>query len=77
MLGMTDRRRALARTAWRTLTTREAYRNPWMRVREDTVEMPDGRRSDMVNLPRAKDAAISIALGIHNSQKPGQRMNPR
>lgn len=43
MLSMTDRRRALARAAWRTLTTREAYRNPWMRVREDTAEMPDGR----------------------------------
>jgi ADP-ribose pyrophosphatase len=43
MLGMTDRRRALARAAWRTLTTREAYRNPWIRVREDVAEMPDGR----------------------------------
>jgi len=43
MLGMTDRRRALARAAWRTLTTREAYANPWIRVREDTAETPDGR----------------------------------
>jgi 8-oxo-dGTP pyrophosphatase MutT (NUDIX family) len=43
MLGMTDRRRSLARTAWRTLTTREAYVNPWIRVREDVAEMPDGR----------------------------------
>ena len=43
MLGMTDRRRALAREAWRTLSTREAYVNPWIRVREDIAEMPDGR----------------------------------
>ena len=43
MLGMTDQRRALARAAWRTLTTREAYVNPWIRVREDTAETPDGR----------------------------------
>jgi ADP-ribose pyrophosphatase len=43
MLDMTDRRRALARAAWRTLTTREAYVNPWIRVREDTAETPDGR----------------------------------
>src|SRR5215470_2658560 len=43
MLGMTDRRRALARAAWRTLSSREAYKNPWMRVREDIAEMPDGR----------------------------------
>ena len=40
---MTDRRRSLARVAWRTLTTREAYVNPWIRVREDVAEMPDGR----------------------------------
>ncbi len=43
MTGMTDRRRALARTAWRTLSSREAYANPWIRVREDVAEMPDGR----------------------------------
>ena len=43
MLGMTDQRRALARAAWRTLSTREAYVNPWIRVREDVAEMPDGR----------------------------------
>lgn len=29
--------------AWRTLSTREVYRNPWLDVREDTVELPDGR----------------------------------
>jgi ADP-ribose pyrophosphatase len=40
---MTDRRRALARAAWRTLTTREVYANPWIRVREDVAELPDGR----------------------------------
>jgi ADP-ribose pyrophosphatase len=43
MLAMTDRRRGLARTAWRTLTTRETYVNRWIRVREDIAEMPDGR----------------------------------
>jgi ADP-ribose pyrophosphatase len=43
MSGMTDRRRALARTAWRTLSTRQVYRNPWIRVREDVAQMPDGR----------------------------------
>jgi len=40
---MTDRRRALAREAWRTLSTRQAYVNPWIRVREDMAETPDGR----------------------------------
>ncbi len=27
---------------WTTLTSREVYRNPWIRVREDTVRRPDG-----------------------------------
>ena len=40
---MTGRRRALARAPWRTLTTRDVYANPWIRVREDVAEMPDGR----------------------------------
>jgi ADP-ribose pyrophosphatase len=43
MATMTDGRRALARTAWRTLSSREAYANSWIRVREDVVEMPDRR----------------------------------
>jgi len=41
--GMTDPRRALARVPWRTVTSREVYANPWIRVREDVAEMPDGR----------------------------------
>ena len=28
---------------WKTLTTREVYRNPWMHLREDIAEMPNGR----------------------------------
>ena len=40
---MTDRRRALARAPWRTVSTREVYTNPWIRVREDVAELPDGR----------------------------------
>jgi ADP-ribose pyrophosphatase len=40
---MTDRRRALARAAWRTLTSRAVYANRWIRVREDVAELPDGR----------------------------------
>jgi ADP-ribose pyrophosphatase len=42
-IDMTDRRRALARAPWRTLTTRDVYTNPWIRVREDVAELPDGR----------------------------------
>jgi len=39
----TDRRRALARAPWKTRTSRAVYENPWMRLREDVAEMPDGR----------------------------------
>jgi ADP-ribose pyrophosphatase len=38
-----ERRRVLARTPWKTRTTRAVYENPWMRLREDIAEMPDGR----------------------------------
>jgi ADP-ribose pyrophosphatase len=40
---MADRRRALARAPWRTVSTRQVYANPWVRVREDVAELPDGR----------------------------------
>jgi ADP-ribose pyrophosphatase len=40
---MSDPRRAHARTPWRTLTSRPVYSNPWMRIREDVAQMPDGR----------------------------------
>jgi ADP-ribose pyrophosphatase len=40
---MSDPRSASARTPWRTLTSRPIYSNPWMRIREDVAEMPDGR----------------------------------
>jgi ADP-ribose pyrophosphatase len=33
----------LAEVPWRTLSTRPVYRNPWIRVEEDQVELPDGR----------------------------------
>lgn len=39
---MTPRER-LARTPWRRLTSRPVYENRWIRVREDQVELPDGR----------------------------------
>lgn len=28
---------------WKTLSTRPVYENPWIRVREDIAELPDGR----------------------------------
>ncbi len=34
---------SLARVPWRTIASRAVYANPWMRVREDVAELPDGR----------------------------------
>jgi ADP-ribose pyrophosphatase len=34
---------SLARVPWRQRSTREVYRNKWIRVREDIAELPDGR----------------------------------
>jgi ADP-ribose pyrophosphatase len=28
---------------WKTISSRQVYENPWMRLREDVAEMPDGR----------------------------------
>lgn len=39
---MKDRRR-LAEVPWKTLATREVYRNRWLSLREDQVALPDGR----------------------------------
>ena len=33
----------MAPKAWKTVSTREIYRNPWMRLREDIAEMPNGK----------------------------------
>jgi ADP-ribose pyrophosphatase len=33
----------LAAVPWRTLSTRVVYENPWIRLEEDRVELPDGR----------------------------------
>ena len=40
---MSEASSRLARAAWRRLSTRPIYANPWLRVREDQVELPDGR----------------------------------
>ena len=28
---------------WKTISSREVYNNPWMRIREDVAEMPNGK----------------------------------
>ena len=35
--------KGLSETPWRTLSTKPIYRNRWLSLREDLVEMPDGR----------------------------------
>src|SRR3989442_3187550 len=40
---MPDPSNARARAAWRPLPSRPVYANPWIRVREDVAELPDGR----------------------------------
>jgi ADP-ribose pyrophosphatase len=38
-----DQRGRLAEVPWRTRSSQVVYRNPWIRVEEDQVELPDGR----------------------------------
>ena len=33
----------MALAKWKTRSSREVYKNPWIRVREDVAELPDGR----------------------------------
>ena len=40
---MIDQRGRLAEVPWQTRSSHEVYRNPWIRVEEDQVELPDGR----------------------------------
>ena len=30
---------------WKTISTREVYKNKWMRLREDVAELPNGRQT--------------------------------
>lgn len=38
-----DHRGRLAEVPWHTRSSQVVYRNPWIRVEEDQVELPDGR----------------------------------
>lgn len=46
---------------WTTLSTREMYRNPWMRVREDKVIRPDGQ-GGIYGVVEARAATGVVAL---------------
>ncbi len=47
--------------AWTTLTTRTAYENPWIRVREDTVIHPDGAEG-LYGVVELRPAVFVVAL---------------
>ena len=38
-------RKSLVEVPWRTLSSREIYRNKWLSLREDQVALPDGRQN--------------------------------
>jgi hypothetical protein len=40
------------------------------------VQMPDGTLTDIVNLSRAKDAAIHFALGVLNRRETARKAPP-
>jgi len=39
------KRKSLVEVPWKTLSSREIYRNKWLSLREDQVALPDGRTS--------------------------------
>ena len=40
---MTTQKHDMKHKPWKTLSSRSIYQNPWMSLREDIAEMPDGR----------------------------------
>jgi ADP-ribose pyrophosphatase len=38
-------RKILTEVPWKTLSSSEIYRNKWLQLREDQVELPDGRKN--------------------------------
>jgi 8-oxo-dGTP pyrophosphatase MutT (NUDIX family) len=49
---------------WKTLTTRTAYENPWIRIREDQVLRPDGSEG-LYGVVELRPAVFVIALDEH------------
>lgn len=45
----------------RTLTSREVYRNPWLRVREDEIERSDGKKG-IYGVVEKDDCAIILPI---------------
>jgi hypothetical protein len=54
--------RRVGKTTVVSIVPDQTYAGMWR------IAHPDGRLSDMVNRTRAKDAAVTIALGIVNSE---------
>jgi hypothetical protein len=54
--------RRVGKTTVVSIVPDQTYAGMWR------IAHPDGRLSDMVNRTRAKDAAVTIALGILNSE---------
>lgn len=50
---------------WKTLSQREVYRNPWIRVREDQVLCPNGEPG-IYGVVEAKVATGVVALTLHD-----------
>lgn len=46
---------------WQQLSSKEAYKNPWIRVREDTVLRPDGKEG-LYGVVESPDSVVIVAL---------------
>ncbi|WP_022882007.1 NUDIX domain-containing protein [Gryllotalpicola ginsengisoli] len=51
--------------AWQTLSTRTAYQNPWIRVREDQVVHPDGTET-IYGVIELRPAVFIVAVDEHD-----------
>ena len=53
-------------TSWRTLSSRAAYQNPWIRVREDAVIRPDGQPGIYGVLEVRSPAVFVVPVTAHD-----------
>ena len=62
---MVNKAHALAEQAWKTLSSRPIYQNRWFSLREDLVELPDGRTTIYGVVTSGECAGILPFLDSH------------
>lgn len=55
----------MKKNPWKTLASKTVYKNPWIRVREDSVVRPDGTKG-IYGVMESKDSVMVVVLNEKN-----------